>query len=1793
MALNLNSFPYFDDYNPTKKYHRILFRPGVAVQARELTQVQTILQEQIRRFGDHVFKEGSVITGCAESHNFAFPFVTIEDTFNGGGVISPEALQSYEGAIIEGQTTGVRAIIKKVAQGDENSIDLKTFYIQYIDGGSDTETTAFADEEILSLQPEGDIEFKSIATGFGSLFSLGDGVVYAQGNFILHSEQTIILDRYSTTPTRDVGFVVVERIIDAVEDTTLLDPAQGSFNYTAPGADRYFLSTELVSFGVNDVVPDTFHKLFEVDGGEIQRRYDATQYGELNKTLARRTYDESGDYTVRPFSLTIENDLSNPSNYAVAIGPGKAYVRGFEHELLSTLRLTAPRATALDNVENQAVGTYFGNYFLIENPVGAFLPGNTVQLRNSDDSSIGTARVRSLEFHAPGDIYRLHVYDVKLTSSSLGNVDNVFISPSTEADISGPAILHASGFNSLVFPLSYGNLGEITDMSYTFRQVFPSVFMNTASHFEINLVGDDIFFPFTPENSAVHVTLIANASVDGGITEGEYLKPDSISYSAQQISGDLGLTINNDTTVTAIVSVVRSVSAANQKAVRRNRFVGFDTGTVGVDGPYCLGVADAIALKNVWIADDSEDFADYETPAWENVTSQFALDDGQKDSYYDLSAIRKLTDINLTDKKILVQFDYLHHGTTSGYYTVNSYRGIDGPIEFEEIPKFVASSGKTFNLRDVIDFRPTVTSSGDFDDTTAPGDIDGGDSFNIVHPGADNITFIAGVTIPSPNGVATLDLAYYLPRIDRVVVNETGSFVVVEGVASTNPVYPREPDNSMTIGFIHVAPLPSLSEADAYAAARPEYANSVVLNDNRRFTMRDIGQISRRVERLEYYTALSLLELNTSTMTIPNESGDDRFKHGILVDSFKSADVVDRYNSAVNCSIGDGVLRPGYNLDNINLRLHSLNNLVTKPTDATILVRQASTAMPYDVGSTVTSSSSATGVVRHVVPVTTLPAWRWVRLYLTNVTGSFGANNSVNGPNGLQTGAIVYGAGASEIPIDSPYRPPLVSVPEDGPLVTLPYTHSLYAENPYASKSRRCSNSIVFSYEGFLTLNPAIDPWTAPPPPPPVSDNQPSPGTVSPQPDQLRKNRQGDNWAWGGGGDTVHAAGQTTEYYTPVQETTPSPTPPPPPTPPTHMRSIVVEFKATGLRPNTRFFPYFDGVDVSLHTRMAFYDLITGAFVMYGVWNESLYTDANGEISGQFRIPPDTFLSGTKVFTLINDSVSATSLASTSVASTFFTSGVPFPFTSANVVGTAIPSTTYSRQHSTQNVDILRQIDTAVIEGTISDPIAQTFFVSNNPGGMFLSKVDLFFRTKSTNSPIAVQIREVINGVPSQTILPYSTVIVHPEDVNLSEDGSSPTEFTFSSPVYLKNATEYALVVLPIGGNELYQIWVSELGEVAVGTNEVIDRQPNSGVLFTSSNGRAWTAYGNEDLKFNLYQSTFNHNVTGSLVLRNTAFNYVSLGAGGDEFEIGDLVVTGAPENPDGIGSIVGRDEARGRVTISVFEGSFDISDTIADFEYDDSTEIVVGSKSATITGMFRKPIDAISPSIAYLDFNETDVVWGHRIMADSAPIDPMTFTPFTPTGFTDLPSRRAVYSFDSQPQSLFIQATVDSEQDNLSPVIDLNTTSVVIQENAINGTFTDEDAGDAGDALSRYISKPVVLIDGMEAEDLNVFLTAKLGGDSMAHVYAKLRADTDETNLKDMGWVKLNSVVNTQIGEFTEYRFSLPDTVLNHEGTYQYVLDGGTYVGFKTFAVKIVLTTNNPSVVPIVRDMRAIALSS
>lgn len=321
-----------------------------------------------------------------------------------------------------------------------------------------------------------------------------------------------------------------------------------------------------------------------------------------------------------------------------------------------------------------------------------------------------------------------------------------------------------------------------------------------------------------------------------------------------------------------------------------------------------------------------------------------------------------------------------------------------------------------------------------------------------------------------------------------------------------------------------------------------------------------------------------------------------------------------------------------------------------------------------------------------------------------------------------------------------------------------------------------------------------------------------------------------------------------------------------------YVRGSVVDFTAKGLKPFTRVYPFFDNQDVSEYCKM-------NSDVEY---NQPLVTNVNGELTGQFRIPSGTFLTGNNIFVLTNDSTGDTISADANAVVSFVTnkSGI---YDSSNVISTQQPNLTVGRFQTVQDPITARQ----TFGISYKDPIAQTFLVQNNPHGVALTKIDVYFKTRpeslstsstaADNAPITLQIREVVDGFPGDTILPYSSVTLHPKDVNPSDDASAPTVFLFPAPVYLKNNTEYAFVLIPAGDNNNYEVWVGRLGSQVVGGTTIVDRQPNIGTLFIANNNSSWVSYTDRDIKFTMYIAEFDYTVTGTAELKNRKVDYITV----------------------------------------------------------------------------------------------------------------------------------------------------------------------------------------------------------------------------------------------------------------------------------------------------------------------------
>ena len=166
-----------DDFDETKNYHRILFRPGYAVQARELTQLQTALQAQIDRYGQYAFKDGSRVVNGKVTLNVEYDFVKIESSFThstAGALNADNYLSEFVGTTITGATGGVTAeVLEVVAKGDASNP--ATLYVKYTNSGTNNATSVFANGEELSSNGSPVRYAKTVssaATGLGSTVNI-------------------------------------------------------------------------------------------------------------------------------------------------------------------------------------------------------------------------------------------------------------------------------------------------------------------------------------------------------------------------------------------------------------------------------------------------------------------------------------------------------------------------------------------------------------------------------------------------------------------------------------------------------------------------------------------------------------------------------------------------------------------------------------------------------------------------------------------------------------------------------------------------------------------------------------------------------------------------------------------------------------------------------------------------------------------------------------------------------------------------------------------------------------------------------------------------------------------------------------------------------------------------------------------------------------------------------------------------------------------------------------------------------------------------------------------------------------------------------------------------------------------------------------------------------------------------------------------------------------------------------------------------------------------------------------
>jgi hypothetical protein len=1384
LQTNFNVDPYYDDYDESKNFHRILFKPGLAVQARELTQLQTILQNQVDRFGEHVFKEGSVVRGNAVSTDDQIIAVRILDEQASVTV----DVNDFKNTEVTGGTNGLEAIVLDVADGSEAALpNTKTLFVKYLNSGTFGVTKFFDhNETITSNTGVVATTLSANSSGYGYQVTINEGIIFAKDHFIRADKQTAIVSKYSQTPNARVGYLIDEEIVAFTEDNTLLDPAQGAYNYAAPGADRLKLTPTLTVLDIGDTIPDNFIERVVIEDGFVKERYDKTVYNIIRDYMAQRTYDESGDYIVEGLNVTLNEHLQGTGNrgvynsvtqggntalLAAGISPGKGYVRGYDFELLKSVYVDVEKGIDTNTLTGTTQYSNIGNYVLVNELLGSWdyddhtvvelhdVSSNAVSFFDTlsapgAGSKIGTAKVRALEWEsgtkgASDAEYRMYLYDVVMTANSFAHVRSVYTSvtnPDSYADISlqngvlgtsNTAVLEDTNLNSFIIPLPAENLitdttsylgsdsDALSSVSYETKAFLsgswkaldgtvtipslsgkkhvtqgspisgtdartkwqfvvtsevpakhplatnvtrtagqntftfstdPSAFINVGDYIKIDgdannfsvtgfRTGNKLDFDGPGKNNGSSGTLTVrknfipgqvltiNSAVGGNTT----VFDDRIINVTSATASDAALidvpNIDTDVTITAVVE--RDPATHVSKTLNTDKFIEHDLSAYGTTGPFSLGVPDAFKLKSVHRKQAT--FTDTSTTGAEDVTNQFELITNQNDNFYGTSKIRlkNSATITLTSSDfLLVKFDYFTR-TDGGYFSVDSYpiddslfSDTDSNIRSEELPVYINSLGERIQLRDVVDFRPYVT-------TTAAPVSSGGDPPIISAAPADTSNTISGSALDSipPDRIFNADMQFNLPRKDLLIINRNGVPSIIQGISSLNPITPRHnDDDGLLLATIEIPAYPSMSPF--YATSLGKSPDGAKLKQNRqvRFTMKDIGTLKQRIENVEYYTSLNLLEKSLTDLEISDVNGVNRFKNGFFVDPLRGhsyADVTNPDHTAAIDKVANEITPAERNLD-----------------------------VPLDL-----SSSS-----------------------LTKQQGDF---------------------------------------------LLIDYDEVLMIDQPFASVATELS-ALNFQYNGVLTLDPPSDYFHDPKIAPDrnvVLDSGLGDALQSVA-DGFKQLGRGTELVSSGistsqSGQTVTVT-QTNTYQEKIIDTNittgissaqslgdfiidTSLIP--------YMRSIEVKFKAVGMKPSAKLAAYFDGFSVTQdcqQTDTNYAILGTQPFdpnpgLKVAASDDDIATGyKRGEVYGIFTIPAQRFHTGSLVFVLTDNSVASTKQNTTYASARFSSQGL----------STTTQETSISTVTADLDIDIFNRTFTSTSSSSYTVPLPpQNTYGGGNEGG--------------------------------------------------------------------------------------------------------------------------------------------------------------------------------------------------------------------------------------------------------------------------------------------------------------------------------------------------------------------------------------------------------------------------------------------------------------------------------------------
>jgi hypothetical protein len=1241
MAINFNTDPYYDDFSESKEFYRILFKPGRAVQARELTQLQTTLQNQIARFGQNVFKEGAIVIPGQQIFDNFYNYVKLTDSFN--GVNSDDIIIDLIGGTVTGQTTGVTASIVNYAVAESG--DPSTIYVKYTGSGTDKTTSVFADGELLSfaygVNSTATLQAAATsATGKGVAYSIAAGVIFCKNHFVYFGDETLIVSKYSDTPSKSVGFLVTESIITSDEDEDLLDPAAGSNNYFAPGADRYSINLTLQSRTLPeaDTVDNNYVEISKIQNGVTVYQKSASDYNVLGDILARRTFDESGNYTVRPYgieniehlrttSASIRDGLytanagGNADLVASVISPGKAYVLGYEIDNIKNMYVITPKARDFVVVNNSTVSTLIGNYITITGlySVPDLITLSQVDLYNSYTATpgsaagtkVGTARISSIVYVSGSGmtaIYTAYLFDIKMSTGYAFDKDVRQIYYDNAGFVDSTAN---------VVPTLVTITGTVTTTNAS------NVITGVGTKFNTDLRSGD-FITINGNISAISsvvsdISAFATANLIGNVSGISASKHTSVITNNPS---------ENDATYLFEFpySIIKTVDPTNLETSYQTKRI-YDRTLSGGNVSITAGTDEVFApfsVTNYMVVNKTDgaylpltgNVTRSGSPTGKTVT--FTLGSGYaSNDVRIISTIAKTNSAADKKTKTLVSgatIDFTSNITATAtvlslaqadIYTLSNVRmsanafgtAYSASNSVDITSRYTLDNGQKTSHYDLGSVRllpgqPTPTgpvrvtfshfthSSGDFFSVDSYNDIDY----------KDIPTFTAGSKTYNLR-----DCLDFRPKIDAngTTFTSPSEFLDQDVDILTDYSYylPRTDkivlNSSGTMQLVKGVssltpqePATPQNTMAMFVLAQKPYVFDVIKDidvtviDNRRYTMRDIGKLENRIKTLEYYTTLSLLETDTSLYQIKDGLGFDRFKNGFVVDNFTG---------------------------------HKVGN----PLDS-----------DYKI-----SMDFQQGILR--------PSYNQTNFRLKEISTTAAQRTSNNY-------AIT------------------------GNIATLPYTSSVFVESNAASRVENINPFSVVSYIGSIILDPPSDVFFDTEKLPDIQiDREGNYSTLVTSAQSTGK--YGTVWgSWQtnfyGGAYVDERQGTTFEVKETIDTVTNndvlvSQTVIP------KMRNVSIKFTGTGMKPNTRVQAYFENYRVT--------DFVTGTYASgntafqantllggYIVNKGNIFTDAAGVVSGTFNYDAShfNFPTGDKLFRL-TDSPTNSNDSETAAEAKFSTSG--------------------------------------------------------------------------------------------------------------------------------------------------------------------------------------------------------------------------------------------------------------------------------------------------------------------------------------------------------------------------------------------------------------------------------------------------------------------------------------------------------------------------------------------------------